>query len=63
MEGGLLDKNATGPQVAARTLALKNAAPDEWRDKQVHQLTGGDPAAGDKPIQTEIKVTLVRPEK
>lgn len=61
LEGGILSEGVTGPQVNARIFALKNAAPMDWRDKQTVQMVGGD--EGDKPIQAEIKVTLVRPEK
>lgn len=32
LEAGLLSSNE-GPKVTARIFALKNAAPDEWRDK------------------------------
>lgn len=31
-----------GPTVTSRIFALKNAAPDEWRDKQTHEITGKD---------------------
>ena len=44
----------TGPYVTARIFALKNAAPEEWRDKQTHELTGKDGG----PIQTEGKMDL-----
>lgn len=33
LERGLLQAE-TGPQVTSRIFALKNAAPDEWKDKQ-----------------------------
>jgi hypothetical protein len=33
LETGLLQAE-TGPQVTSRIFALKNAAPDEWKDKQ-----------------------------
>jgi hypothetical protein len=39
----------TGPQVTSRIFALKNAAPDEWRDRQAVEHSG--PNGG--PIQTE----------
>lgn len=48
LEMGLLTAE-TGPQVTSRIFALKNAAPDEWRDKQHTELTG----ANGGPIQTE----------
>lgn len=41
LEGGLLSKEATGPQVTARIFALKNSAPDEWRDKHEVEHSGG----------------------
>lgn len=41
-----------GPQVTARIFALKNAAPDEWRDKQQLEHSGPDGGA----IQTAAKV-------
>ena len=31
----------TGPQVTSRIFALKNAAPDEWRDKHEFAHSGG----------------------
>ena len=31
-----------GPTVTSRIFALKNAAPDEWRDKQAHEHTSPD---------------------
>jgi hypothetical protein len=40
LERGLLDAE-TGPQVTSRIFALKNAAPDEWRDKTETQHSGG----------------------
>jgi hypothetical protein len=32
----------TGPRVTSRIFALKNACPDEWRDKQEHAHTGAN---------------------
>lgn len=40
----------TGPKVTSRIFALKNAAPDEWKDKQAHEVSGPDGG----PIQTSI---------
>jgi hypothetical protein len=37
-----------GPSVTARIFALKNACPDEWREKQAVELTGKDGG----PIET-----------
>lgn len=33
-------KAADGPTVTSRIFALKNAAPDEWRDKKTTELEG-----------------------
>lgn len=38
-----------GPRVTARIFALKNADPEEWREKVVNEHTGKDGG----PIQTE----------
>lgn len=40
LEEGLLAGDQLGPQVTARIFALKNAAPDEWRDRR--EVTGAD---------------------
>lgn len=32
----------TGPQVTSRIFALKNAAPEEWRDMKAVEMTGKD---------------------
>lgn len=40
LETGLLQSDQLGPQVTARIFALKNAAPDEWRDRR--EFTGAD---------------------
>lgn len=44
LEGDLLSAE-TGPMVTSRIFALKNAAPDEWREKQITEVTGKDGAA------------------
>ena len=41
LEQDLLMAN-TGPQVTSRIFALKNAAPDEWRDIKAVEMTGKD---------------------
>jgi len=41
LEQGLLEAE-TGPQVTSRIFALKNAAPDEWKDKQEVDHRSGD---------------------
>lgn len=48
LEEGLLAEGQLGPQVTARIFALKNAAPDEWRDK--HEISGPDGG----PIQVSV---------
>lgn len=40
LETDLLSAEATGPYVTARIFALKNADPDEWRDKREYEHTG-----------------------
>lgn len=42
LEQGLLE-GEIGPKVTARIFALKNAAPDEWRDKIEHTGPDGGP--------------------
>jgi len=44
LERGLLEGDC-GPRITARIFALKNAAPEEWRDRQHHELTGADGGA------------------
>jgi len=41
-----------GPTVTARIFALKNAAPDEWREKQLLEHTGKDGG----PITTKVVI-------
>lgn len=50
LEADLLSAES-GPEVTSRIFALKNAAPEEWRDKVTQEHTG--PNEG--PIQTEEK--------
>ncbi len=45
-----------GPTVTSRIFALKNAAPDEWRDKVIQEHTGKDGG----PIQTQEVSPLER---
>lgn len=54
LERGLLDGDS-GPRVTARIFALKNAAPEEWKEKIAH--VGG--AEGDPPIKTDLTVRFV----
>jgi hypothetical protein len=48
-----------GPSVTARIFALKNACPDEWREKQAVELTGADGGA----IVQRIERVVVDPKK
>jgi hypothetical protein len=45
----------TGAKVTAHIFALKNAAPEEWKDKVSH-VGGGE---GDDPIRQELTVKFV----
>ena len=45
----------TGPKVTGHMFALKNAAPEEWKDKVAH-VGGGE---GDDPIRQELTVKFV----
>lgn len=45
----------TGPKVTAHIFALKNACPEEWKDKIAH-VGGGDE---DDPIRTVSRIELV----
>ena len=51
LERGLLAAES-GPSVTTRIFALKNAAPEEWKDKVQNEHTGADGG----PIQTEATV-------
>lgn len=44
----------TGPQVTSRIFALKNAAPEEWKDRQSLEHSGPD----GEPIPTSLTVTF-----
>jgi hypothetical protein len=48
LERGLLQAE-TGPQVTSRIFALKNAAPDEWKDKQALDHTSSDGSMTPRP--------------
>lgn len=41
LEKRLIDGD-TGPRVTSHIFALKNADPEEWRDKREHEVTGKD---------------------
>ncbi len=48
LEEGLLDTSMPSPQITARIFALKNASPQDWRDR--HEHTGPDGG----PIQVTV---------
>ncbi|GGE36281.1 hypothetical protein GCM10007276_12210 [Agaricicola taiwanensis] len=56
LEKTLID-GETGPKVTAHIFALKNAAPEEWKDKVQQELTGD----GGGPINHSLQVTFVKP--
>ncbi len=43
LEAGLLDEALAGPQITARIFALKNASPQDWRDRHEHVGADGGP--------------------
>lgn len=51
----------SSPRVTARIFALKNAAPDEWRDRQHHEHTGkdGDPIETRSPDTADLAKALL----
>lgn len=57
LEGGMMERDIPAPAMNARKFALVNCAPDDWRSEQTIKHVGGDPAAGDKPIQAQVDVT------
>lgn len=57
LEGGMMERDIPAPAMNARKFALVNCAPDDWRSEQTIKHVGGDPAAGDKPIQAQVNVT------
>ncbi len=58
LERDLLSEDV-GPRITARIFALKNAAPEEWRDKHDHTLAGADGG----PVQNNLVVTFVKSGK
>lgn len=60
LERRLLGAEA-GPVVTSTIFALKNAGPDDWREKVDHELTG----ANGGPIKTDnrFEIVLVPPDK
>jgi hypothetical protein len=53
LERGLLAAE-TGPQVTSRIFALKNAAPDEWKDKTESEITHKFADMADEELEAEI---------
>lgn len=47
-----------GPYVTARIFALKNAAPDEWRDKREHEHSG----PGGAPLKVCVEFVGSEPD-
>jgi hypothetical protein len=45
----------TGPRVTAHIFALKNAAPEEWKEKVA--IVGGEPT--DPPVRSELTIRFV----
>lgn len=43
LETGLMREDLAGPQITARIFALKNASPEEWRDRVEHTGADGGP--------------------
>lgn len=56
LERSMLESDI-GPRVTARIFALKNAAPDEWREKVTQEHTGKD---GAPLVEAPDAVTLAR---
>jgi len=55
LEKGLLKDEASGANVTSRIFALKNAAPEEWKDKVQQELTGANGGA----IKNELTVSFL----
>lgn len=51
LEGGMMERDIPAPAMNARKFALVNCAEDDWRSETTLKHVGGDPAAGDKPVQ------------
>lgn len=62
LEGGMMERDIPAPAMNARKFALVNCAEEDWRSESVIKHVGGDPAAGDKPIQT-IDLSACSPEQ
>lgn len=55
LENGTYDHQTVRALVDARKWIASKLFPRQWGDKIAH--VGGDPAAGDKPIQAQVDVT------
>jgi hypothetical protein len=58
LEKQLLDSGMPGPAITARIFALKNADPEEWREKIVQETTGKDGG----PIAHKVEWCVVDPQ-
>lgn len=54
LETGIMKEDIASPAMNARKLALANCAEEDWRTETTLKHVGGDPAAGDKPIQVNV---------
>lgn len=54
LEGGMMERDIPAPAMNARKFALVNCAEDDWRSETTLKHVGGDPAAGDKPVQVNV---------
>lgn len=59
LERRLLSADA-GPVVTSTIFALKNAGPEDWRDKQDHELSG--PGGGAIKTDNRFEIVLVKPK-
>lgn len=62
LEGGMMERDIPAPAMNARKFALVNCAEEDWRSESTIKHVGGDPASGDKPIQT-LDLTTATPEQ
>lgn len=54
LETGIMKEDIASPAMNARKLALANCAEEDWRTETTLKHVGGDPAAGDKPVQVDV---------
>ena len=62
LEGGMMERDIPAPAMNARKFALVNCAEEDWRAESTIKHVGGDPAAGDKPIQV-LDLSTATPEQ